>query len=453
MNARIGLRGGVILFVSVLCGVLIWVRGINLGLDLKGGLQIVLQVMTDEAVRAETARTGPLKPGTEESIREQAVDQAMKVIDKRLNSLGVGEMSIQRYGDIKDRQLLLEWPGFEDADRLKGLVQASAVLEMKLVDAGPFPGAASAHAHYRSSIPAHIELLSDSEGQVYGMDRTSSVPGRLLRDAYSSRDENGRPAVGFTFNPEGGRRFGQLTEQNIGRSVAVVLDHRVQSVARIETRINDSGIIRGGGAGFAPKEVEDLVVVLKSGELLAPVKYASEEQIGASLGADSIQKGITAAIAALVLVVAFMLFYYRWAGANAVVAMFLNIVILLGAMSYFRAPLTLPGIAGVILTIGVGIDSNVLIFERIREEIRAGKPAVSAVATSFKRVFITLVDTHLAALISATFLFLFGTGAVRGFAVTLAIGLASNMFTSVFVSKTLFDWTLSRTRGNSGFSI
>jgi preprotein translocase subunit SecD len=324
---------------------------------------------------------------------------------------------------------------------------------MRLVDAGPFPDAASAEEHYRPSIPTHIELLSDNEGSVYAMDRTLSVSGRLLRDAYSSRDENGRPAVGFSFNPEGGRRFGQLTEQNVGRSLAVVLDHRVQSVARIETRISDSGIIRGGGAGFAAKEVDDLVVVLKSGELLAPVKYASEEQIGASLGADSIRKGITAAVAALVLVVAFMLFYYRWAGVNAVIAMCLNIVILLGAMAYFRAPLTLPGIAGVILTIGVGIDSNVLIFERIREEIRAGKPPVSAVAIGFKRVFITLVDTHLAALISAAFLFLFGTGAIRGFAVTLAIGLASNMFTSVFVSKTLFDWTLWRMRGTSGFSI
>jgi preprotein translocase subunit SecD len=453
MNARSGLRGGVILFVFGLCAVLIWTLGINLGLDLKGGLQIVLQVMTDEAVRTETARTGPLKPAVEESIREQAVDQAMKVIDRRLNGLGVGEMSIQRYGDIKDRQLLLEWPGFEDADRLKGLIQASAVLEMKLVEAGPFPDASTAQAHYGSLLPGHIEFLSDNSGQIYAMDRASSVSGRFLRDAYRSRDENGRPAVGFSFNAEGGRRFGELTERNIGRTLAVVLDHRVQSVARIDTRIDDSGIIRGGGAGFAAKEVEDLVVVLKSGELVAPVKYDSEERIGASLGTDSIRKGITAAVVALVVVVAFMLFYYRWAGANAVVAMVLNLVILLGSMAYFRAPLTLPGIAGVILTIGVGIDSNVLIFERIREEIRAGKPSVTAVATSFKRVFITLVDTHLAALISAAFLFLFGTGAIRGFAVTLAIGLASNMFTSVFVSKTLFDWALSRQRGSSQFSI
>src|SRR5262249_25954957 len=214
--------------------------------------------------------------------------------------------------------------------RLKSLIQASAVLEMKLVDAGPFPDAMAAHAHYGSPIPAHIELLSDNEGRVYAMDGTTSVSGQFLRDAYRSRDENGRPAVGFSFNPEGGRRFGQLTEQNIGRSLAVVLDHRVQSVARIETRISDSGIIRGGGKGFGPKEVEDLVVVLKSGELMAPVKYASEERIGASLGADSIRKGITAAMAALVLVVAFVLFYYRWAGANAVIAMCLNIVILLG---------------------------------------------------------------------------------------------------------------------------
>jgi len=185
-------------------------------------------------------------------------------------------------------------------------------------------------------------------------------------------------------------------------------------------------------------------LVLRSGALPASIKYLDEEVVGPTLGADSIRAGLTAAIVAMMSVVVFMLFYYRLSGLNATVAMVLNLVILFGALAYFGAALTLPGIAGVILTIGVGIDSNVLIFERIREEVRAGKTAVSAVVTSFKRVFVTLIDTHLAALISAIFLFLFGTGPVKGFAVTLVIGLVSNMFTAVFVSRTLFEWVLNR---------
>jgi preprotein translocase subunit SecD len=265
-----------------------------------------------------------------------------------------------------------------------------------------------------------------------------------LKDAFVSKDENGRPAVGFSMTLDGSKRFGQTTEQNVGKLLAIVLDGRVQSAARIETRIADSGIIRGGAGGFAAKEAQDLALVLKSGALPASVQYMEEGIVGPSLGSDSIHQGITASVVALILVIAFMLFYYRWTGLNAVAAMLLNLSILLGAMAYFRATLTLPGIAGIILTIGVGIDSNVLIFERIREELRAGHPAALAVGTGFQRVFITLVDTHLAALISAAFLFAFGTGAIKGFAVTLVIGLVSNMFTSVFVSRTLFDWTLFR---------
>jgi preprotein translocase subunit SecD len=238
--------------------------------------------------------------------------------------------------------------------------------------------------------------------------------------------------------------MGRATEENIGKMLAIVLDKRIQSAPRINSRISDSGQITGGAGGFSPQAAQDLALVLRSGALPASIKYLDEEVVGPSLGADSIRAGLLAAVVALVSVVVFMLVYYRFSGVNATVAMILNLIVLFGAMAYFGAALTLPGIAGVILTIGVGIDSNVLIFERIREELRAGKTAVSAVVTSFSRVFITLVDTHLAALISATFLFLFGTGPVKGFAVTLVIGLVSNMFTSVFVSRTLFEWVLNR---------
>lgn len=490
MNGKLRLRLAVILLVAGVSAALIAGMGIRMGLDLRGGVSIILQVMTDDAVRAATdravetvgaearaTRTGDnriqvagvdaqrlgallpdwdasitdgtskalsarLKPDAEERIRAEAVDQAMTVIDRRLNGLGVGEMTIQRYGGIQERQLLVQWPGF--AGHIRPIIEMPAVLEMKLVDGGPFPDEKAARLNYGGAIPARLELLPDNTGQFFAVERSPSVPGVYLRDAYRSRDESGRPAVGFTFNVEGGRLFGQLTEANIGRPLAVVLDHRVQSVAQIQTRISDSGIIRGGGAGFSAEEVGNLVLVLKSGELVAPVHYFAEAQVGASLGADSIRHGVTACIAAMILIVAFMLFYYRAAGLNAVAAMGLNLLILLGSMAGFRATLTLPGIAGIILTMGVGIDSNVLIFERIREEIRSGKTPASAIATGFRRVVITLMDTHVAALISAAFLFAFGAGAIKGFAVTLAIGLASNMFTSVFASRTFFDWMMSR---------
>jgi len=245
--------------------------------------------------------------------------------------------------------------------------------------------------------------------------------------------------VGFTLNNEGADRFATLTESNIGKQLAIVLDGIVQSAPQIETRIQSSGIIQGGTKGFTSEQVRDLILVLRSGALPARTIPAREQFIGPSLGEDSILAGIAASGVALGTVTAFVVAYYRMAGVNAVVAMLLNLLILLGAMAYFQAPLTLPGIAGIVLTIGMGIDSNVLIFERIREELRAGKTATSAITVGFGRVFRTLIDTHLAAMISAAILFMFTSGTVRGFAVTLAIGLLSNLFTSVFVSRTLLE--------------
>jgi len=287
----------------------------------------------------------------------------------------------------------------------------------------------------------------------YVVQRVAGITGRDLKGAFPSRDENGRAAVSFNLTADGSQRFGRVTEENIGKRLAIVLDQNIQSAPVINSRITDSGIITGGPGGFAQQEAQDLALVLRSGALPASIKYLNEEVIGPKLGADSIRAGLIASVVALLAVVVFMLFYYRASGLNATLAMILNLIVLFGAMAYFGAALTLPGIAGVILTIGVGIDSNVLIFERIREEMRAGKAPASAVTTSFQRVFITLVDTHLAALISATFLFLFGTGPVKGFAVTLVIGLVSNMFTAVFVSRTLFEIVLSRHTREQALSI
>ncbi len=530
MNKRIRSRVVVILCVTLLCVYLFagfppsraGMRDrIHLGLDLRGGVYLVLQVVTDDAVRAEadqaveTARrllnesgvsfrqlirkgtdqfdligvnssqdtkvrqmvsglsdwgiiltsqetsatyTIALKPARAAAIRDQSVDQAMNTIRSRIDQLGVTEPVIQKHGGPGSYEILVQLPGVDDVNRVKDIIQATALLELKLVDRGPFPAQSAVLQAYGGNIPENLEvLLSKDRGNhnatYYTVQHVASITGRDLKSAYPSRDENGHPAVTFSLTSDGSQRFARVTEENIGKQLAIVLDGKIQSAPAIHTRISDSGIIQGGPSGFSPAEAQDLSLILRSGSLPASLIYLQEDLIGPSLGADSIQAGMEAAAVALVVVVGFMLAYYRFSGLNAAVAMILNIVVLLGAMAYFGVTLTLPGIAGITLTIGVGIDSNVLIFERIREELRAGKTAVSAVAVSFDRVFVTLVDTHLAALISAMFLFLFGTGPVKGFAVTLVIGLVSNMFTSVFVSKTLFDWVLARQRSVTSISI
>jgi preprotein translocase subunit SecD len=497
---------------------------VHLGLDLRGGTQLVLQVVTDDAIRGETDQaieslsqqlnkeniafrqhtrtqnntfqfvgvdpnkdsdfrrilnerlsewdlvstagevpntyTVRLKPNQERDYRTQAVDQAIETIRNRIDNLGIGEVVIQKHGGPEDNEILVQLPDVTDPARVKNLMQSTAQLELKLVDSGPYPTQAAAAQNYGGVVPANLEVLpsvergsSSESGTYYVVQQVASVTGRDLKGAYASRDENGRPAVSFNLNADGAARMGRTTEENVGKMLAIVLDKRIQSAPRINSRISDSGIITGGATGFAPQAAQDLALVLRSGALPASIRYLDEDVVGPSLGADSIRAGLIAAVVALVSVVIFMLFYYRLSGVNATIAMVLNLIVLFGAMAYFGAALTLPGIAGVILTIGVGIDSNVLIFERIREELRAGKTAVSAVMTSFSRVFITLVDTHLAALISATFLFLFGTGPVKGFAVTLVIGLVSNMFTAVFVSRTLFEWVLGRKQKAETLSI
>jgi preprotein translocase subunit SecD len=493
---------------------------VKLGLDLKGGTHLVLQVVTDDAIRAETdlaietvrqnlqndnivvrqvtrldvrrfsavgvdpnkdadfrrvvsdrlpdweivstagevpnTYTLQMKAATEQTYRDQAVDQAINTIRNRIDQLGVGEINIQKH--TGEDEVVVQLPGVDDPSRVKTIMKSTALLELKLVDSGPFPNQSAAAQQYGGMVPGNLEVLvsrerGQTEDAYYVVQRVAGVTGRDLKGAYPSRDENGRPAVSFNLTADGAQRFGRLTEQNVGKRLAIVLDNRIQSAPTINSKISDSGIITGGAGGFAPQEAQDLSLILRSGALPASINYLDEEVVGPSLGADSVRAGLTAAIAALAAVVVFMLFYYRLSGVNATVAMVLNLVILFGAMAYFGAALTLPGIAGVILTIGVGIDSNVLIFERIREELRAGKTPVSAVTTSFERVFITLVDTHLAALISATFLFLFGTGPVKGFAVTLVIGLVSNMFTAVFVSRTLFEMVLARKQRAEALSI
>jgi preprotein translocase subunit SecD len=270
-----------------------------------------------------------------------------------------------------------------------------------------------------------------------------------LTNARPSVDQNNLPAVSFTLNGEGARKFGTITETNIGRRLAIILDNRVTSAPTIQSRITDNGQI----TGVTRDEVNDLSLILKSGALPAKLTYLQEQTIGPSLGADSIRSGVTASVVGLLLIIAFMLVYYKLSGVNAIIALIFNLIILLGLMAYIGAVMTLPGIAGFVLTMGIGVDSNVLIFERIKEELEAQRGVRASINAGFGRVFWTLVDTHVAALISCAFLFQFGTGPIRGFAVTLFFGLLSNLFTSIFASKTLFELVLAERRQVNTLSI
>jgi preprotein translocase subunit SecD len=485
-------------------------KQLTLGLDLKGGVHLVLRVHTDDALRITTTTTNEqlrealrnanvtvgsltvqsptafrvegvpqdkdaefrsladqeaatsydrssgvggsygftMKPNIERNLREQTVVQALDTIDRRVNALGVSEPTIARHGSQGD-QILVQMPGVTEVARAKEIIRNTAILELKLVEAGPAPSREALLQSRNGVLPPDMEVVtgaaqpnSGDTGTVYFLVRkVAAVTGRDLRGAQPSMDENGRPAVSFTLNTDGSRKFAAVTSANIGRALAIILDNRVQSYPTIEGRISSEGRISGN---FTSQETQDLSLILRSGALPASMSYLEERVIGPTLGADSIRSGVTASLAGLAFVVVFMLVYYKLSGINAIVAMVMNLIILLGMMAYFGASMTLPGIAGFILTMGMGVDSNVLIFERIKEELAAQRGVRNAVNAGFSRVFLTLLDTHVASLIAAAFLFQFGTGPIRGFATTLSIGLLTNLFTSIFVSKTLFELILSR---------
>jgi preprotein translocase subunit SecD len=481
-------------------------KALKLGLDLKGGVHLVLRVKTDDALRSETdlemerlredltkkavrttniatidpvrfkvegvspdqaatfrqaaaeiavnfdrdsgsngTYTFTMKPNIQVSLRSDAVVQGRETIERRVNELGVTEPSIAQQGTSGD-QILVQLPGVTDVERAKEIIRSTGTLELKIVEQGPVPTRESLLVNGQP--PAGMEVVpgasapgDPSGGTVYYLVRkVAAVTGKNLRNARQTVDENNQPAVAFTLNNEGAQLFGKVTGENIGKQLAIILDGRVQSAPRIESRIAGDGRITGS---FTQEEVQNLSLILRSGALSAGMDYISEQTIGPSLGADSIRSGVLASVVGLLVVVAFMLIYYRMSGLNAVVALVFNLVILLGLMAYIGAVMTLPGIAGFVLTMGIGVDSNVLIFERIKEELEAQRGVRASINAGFNRVFWTLVDTHVAALISCAFLFQFGTGPIRGFATTLFFGLVSNLFTSIFVSKTLFEAELS----------
>jgi preprotein translocase subunit SecD len=499
-------------------------QNIHLGLDLRGGAHLILQVVVSEAVSAETDNvagaiqqdlkaanqtftqvskpdpskptmiqvqgvtqaqssavrseldtkysneydltgggadgsfTLTMKPAAETALEEKTVQQAIETIRDRVDSLGVSEPVIQEYG-LGKNQILVELPGISDLDQVKAIIKTTARLEIHAVVGGPFKDEQEALASVQGNLPPDEMLMhgagnmatGSSSDAVFILRRQYVVGGSDFRSADPGTDQNtGQRTVNFTLTNEAGDKFYDFTSKNINSSMAVVMGGQVKEVANIEGAIRDQGQIRGS---FTPEEVTSLSKLLRTGALPASLNEIETRTVGASLGADSIREGVRAAVVGVLVVMAFMLIYYRGSGINADLALFLNLVILLGFMGFSGATLTLPGIAGVILTIGMGVDSNVLIFERIREEMRAGKAPSAAVDQGFAHAWVTIVDTHVTTIVSAAILILFGTGPVKGFAVTLSFGLFANLFTAVFVSRVIFDWHLGRLKPGEAVSI
>ncbi len=401
-----------------------------------------------------------MKPSAVAEIKRQTMEQAVETIRRRIDQLGLTEPTIAPTGREED-EILVQLPGEADPARAKAVIQAGGQLELRRVIDGPYASEAEALAAHGGVLPPDSEIVpGQAEGSAaqgaatvyYVLERRAVVTGRDLRSANAAPNPEmpGQWEVRFALSRDAARRFGPFTEANVGQRLAIVLDHRVVSAPVIQSRIEDSGEITGN---FSQDEARDLALVLRAGALPASIRYLEERTVGPSLGADSIRAGLRASIISLLAVMVFLVIYYRLSGVNAVLALILNLVILLAALAYFGAVLTLPGIAGVILTIGMGVDSNVLVFERIREELRAGKANASAVDLGFDRAFLTIIDTHVTTVVSAFFLFMFGTGPVRGFAVTLVIGLVANVFTSIYVSRAIFDWHLGRMPREAALSI
>jgi preprotein translocase subunit SecD len=404
-----------------------------------------------------TDYTMKLKPSDLIDLKRDTVQRTMDTISNRIDQLGLAEKSVQQYGRSgADYEILVQLPGVDDPAHVKELIGTAAVLELDNVTEGPFPSKDALLAQKGGVLPLGTKPVkaiprgTNASEEWYLVSKTPIVSGREMRNARPGQDEFRKWETGFTLSPDAGKRFGRYTEANVGNRLSVVLDNQAVSVATIQSRIEDSGRITGLGS---EQEAQDLAKYLRSGSLPAGVKYMEERSVGPSLGADSIHEGMVAGLAGLAAVVFVMLAYYKRSGVNAVLALLLNTIILLAAISYFHAVLTLPGIAGVILTIGMAVDSNVLIFERIREELRAGKGVIAAVDAGFNKAWWTIVDTHVTTVVSCAFLFLFGEGPVKGFAVTLTIGLIANVFTAVFVSRTIFNWELSGKRQMEALSI
>ncbi|MCP4659184.1 MAG: protein translocase subunit SecD [bacterium] len=510
MDRSLLIRAGIIVVVLALAAVYAYPPGdINYGLDLQGGMHLVLRVETDDALRAETDkdidqllreledaeiagveidRTGDMTftalgvpsehdamirgdivsaylPGwgyerlgnnlffvmdqaNVNEIRELAVRQALETIRNRIDAFGVTEPIVHREGIGGDR-IVIQLPGVDDPERVKRLIKNTAFLEFRLVkeNTSPAPSRqAVIDTYFNGVLPNDTEILLQKQydenknvigEQFLAIEKRLVITGRDLRNARPTAGQFNEPTVQFTLTHEGGRKFGEVSGANVGRQLAIILDGIVISAPVLESRITTDGIIRGA---FTTQEVQDLATVLRSGALPAGLTYLEERTVGPSLGQDSIDKGLSSGLIGGALVVLLMLAFYRLTGINAVTALGLNIVLVFGALAMFDATLTVPGIAGIVLTIGMAVDANVLVFERIKEELRAGRTVKSAIGAGFSKALSSILDANVTTMIAAMFLFIFGTGPIRGFAVTLSVGILASLFTAVFVSRWLFDF-------------
>ncbi|HZN02710.1 MAG TPA: protein translocase subunit SecD [Candidatus Polarisedimenticolia bacterium] len=514
-------RLAIVLGSVILCAVLIYPLSekISLGLDLRGGIHMVMRVRTDEAVKAdidlareriraalkekgitvgamdspelealtlagiEPARLDEtrtllrdqfpqyevqsgsgalqlrLRAADEAATRDSAVRQALETIRTRIDKFGVAEPIIQRKGvGPQADQIVVQLPGVDDPERVKDLIGSPAFLEWKMVKVPPgitadqfraAPSPEALAAQFGAALPPDIEALPqemrDQEGRLqtvwWPVTRSSPLTGADLKNARRDQDRFGGAAVNFLLTAEAGQRFQELTRANQGQLLAIVLDRKILSAPRINAVIAERGIIEGGN--FTIESAEDLSLKLRSGALPAGMDILEERTVGASLGADSIKQGVVASVIGSIVVILFMLIYYRLSGVNATVVLVINILFLLAAMASLRSTLTLPGIAGIALTVGMAVDANVLVFERIREELRGGRTIKAAIQAGFQKALSTIVDSNLTTLIAAFALLAFGTGPVKGFAVTLSVGILANLITAVFMSKTLFDFLLT----------
>jgi preprotein translocase subunit SecD len=411
-----------------------------------------------------------LTGAAQRTLSDSATDQALKITDSRINSIGVAEPTLQRHGGQNSHEILLQMPGIQDPEHVKQLLKGQSHLELVHVISPPSPAPAQnylskeeamASLNSGGNIPANRRVLPYTERSDLTTDPNNVnantpkptkyvvvespaiIDGAELRSASAIPERAGgdKYQITFSLKKNGADKFGNWTGANINEYMGVVLNDEVKSIAFIKSQIFDQGEITGN---FTKEQGEDLALTLRSGALPAPIEYSEERTVGPSLGADSIRSGVRASLLGLALVVLFMLVYYRGSGINAIVALLLNMVLMLAGLIIFGATLTLPGIAGIILTIGMAVDSNVLIFERIREEMRSGKTIPSSIEQGFAHAFVTIIDTHVTTIVSSLFLYVFGVGPIRGFAVTLVLGLLVNLFSAVYVSRTIFIWLLSR---------
>ncbi len=513
MQKNIVWRDILIIVVVALAAFLLYPPGekINLGLDLQGGMHLIMKVRTSDAIKAEVnlviqrlelrleeagiSYSKVLRAGDDvltvegvpseqheqadaflknefyswsisrpqkgvwkavmpqpakNYIADSSVKQSLETIRNRVDQFGVTEPIIQRQGLSGDR-ILIQLPGVENPERVIGLIQSQALLEWKAIsyppgmeDFNPPDSEELLLQWFGGEISADTEVVKQDvvseDGKkvtlYWPLKKVSIIAGADLKTAKRGQDQWGDPVVNFYLTRDAGKRFEKATREYLNKRIAILLDKKILSAPVVRGIISDYGDIQGG---FTIQSAEDLALKLRSGALPAGMEILEQRMVGPSLGTDSVRYGIMAGLIGFLSVMLFMVFYYRFSGMVAVLALLLNVLIVLGAMAYFKATLTLPGIAGLILVVGMAVDANVLIFERIREELKVGKTVKAAVDAGFSRALRTIIDTNVTTVVAAFFLFQYGTGPVRGFAVTLIIGILVSMFTAVFVSKTIFE--------------